>query len=150
MVASEKAPAYSSLINLAGTPPTTVRGATSRVTTAPAATTAPSPMVTPGSTVTFDPSHASAPMRTGRGNQIRTLGRIHVVVQRGDDAIVPDERAVADVYAALVLEAAAGVEEHALAQVRVQPAVGRERRKQPHALRKRAHEQPLELLARVG
>ncbi len=31
----------------AGTPPTTVRGSTSRVTTAPAATTAPSPMVTP-------------------------------------------------------------------------------------------------------
>ena len=96
MVASEKAPAYSSLINLAGTPPTPVRiGADAH----------------------------------GRENQIRTLGRIHVVVQRGDDAIVPDERAVADVYAALVLEAAAGVDEHALAQVRVQPAVGRERRK---------------------
>ena len=41
-------------IIFAGTPPTIVLGATSLVTTAPAATMAPSPMVTPCSTVTFD------------------------------------------------------------------------------------------------
>ena len=35
------------LMTLAGTPPTIVLGSTSLVTTAPAATTAPSPMVTP-------------------------------------------------------------------------------------------------------
>ena len=40
-------------ITFAGTPPTMVLGATSLVTTAPAATTAPSPMVTPAKTVAW-------------------------------------------------------------------------------------------------
>ncbi len=42
-------------ITLAGTPPTMVFGSTSFVTTAPAATTAPSPMVTPARTVALAP-----------------------------------------------------------------------------------------------
>ena len=42
---SNEGPAF---ITLAGTPPTTMRAGTSLVTTAPAATTLPSPMVTPG------------------------------------------------------------------------------------------------------
>ena len=53
-------------MTLAGTPPTTVRGATSFVTTAPAATTAPSPMVTPGSMEAWSPIHTSFPIVTGR------------------------------------------------------------------------------------
>ena len=44
-------------MNFAGTPPTIVFGVTSFVTTAPAATIAPSPILTPGKTVTLDPSH---------------------------------------------------------------------------------------------
>ena len=43
-------------MSLAGTPPTKVFSRTSRVTTAPAAITAPRPTVTPGRTVTFDPN----------------------------------------------------------------------------------------------
>lgn len=43
------------LITFAGTPPTIVLGATSLVTTVSAATTAPSPTVTPASMVAFEP-----------------------------------------------------------------------------------------------
>lgn len=52
---------------LAGTPPATVLHGTSLVTTAPAATTAPSPMVTPGQTVALDPIHTRLPMTMGAG-----------------------------------------------------------------------------------
>jgi len=50
------------LMSLAGMPPTIVFGATSFVTTAPAATTAPSPMVTPASTVALAPIHTFLPI----------------------------------------------------------------------------------------
>ena len=53
------------MMNLAGMPPTSVRGLTSLVTTAPAAIIAPLPMVTPGVMVTFAPIHTSSPMRMG-------------------------------------------------------------------------------------
>ena len=42
-------------MNLAGTPPTMVHGSIFLVTTAPEATTAPSPILTPGSMVTLVP-----------------------------------------------------------------------------------------------
>ena len=45
-------------MNFAGTPPTIVFGGTSAVTTAPAATTEFSPMVTPGNIVAAAPIHA--------------------------------------------------------------------------------------------
>lgn len=41
----------------------------SLVTTEPAPITAPSPMVTPGVTVEFDPIHTSLPMTTGAGSR---------------------------------------------------------------------------------
>ncbi len=41
-----------------------LKGATSRVTTLPAPTSAPSPMVTPGSSVEFAPIRALRQMRT--------------------------------------------------------------------------------------
>jgi hypothetical protein len=41
------------------------KGGTSRVTTAPAAMTAPRPMLTPAVTVTLCPSHAPSPIMTG-------------------------------------------------------------------------------------
>ncbi len=53
------------LITFAGTPPTIVSGGTSRVTTAPAATTAQSPTVTPGSIVEFEPTHTLFPSFIG-------------------------------------------------------------------------------------
>ena len=52
-------------INLAGTPPTTVSAVTSFVTTAPAATTALSPMVTPCKIVTFEPIQTFLPSTMG-------------------------------------------------------------------------------------
>src|SRR5579871_540290 len=50
----------------AGTPPTMVSGATSRVTTAPAAITAPRPIVTPGMTIAPAPIHTWSWIVTGR------------------------------------------------------------------------------------
>ena len=55
-------------ITLAGTPPAMHCAGRSFVTTAPAATTAPSPMVTPASTTTFAPSQAPSPMTTSRSS----------------------------------------------------------------------------------
>ena len=52
-------------ITFAGTPPTIALAGTSLVTTAPAATMALSPMVTPCRMVTFAPSHTFLPMCIG-------------------------------------------------------------------------------------
>jgi hypothetical protein len=52
-------------IGLAGFPPTMVYGATSLVTIAPAATTAPSPIVTPGRMTEWLETHARSPIDTG-------------------------------------------------------------------------------------
>ena len=52
-------------MTLAGTPPTKVYGGTSCETTAPAAITAPSPIVTLRKIITFGPIHALFPMVTG-------------------------------------------------------------------------------------
>ena len=49
----------------AGTPPTVAPGGTSRVTTAPAPTVAPSPIVTPPSTTARWPRNTPSPMVTG-------------------------------------------------------------------------------------
>lgn len=57
-----------SRIGLAGTPPLMVFGATSLVTTDPAATIAPSPMRTPGTIVEFAPTHTRGPITTGFGS----------------------------------------------------------------------------------
>ena len=54
-------------MSFAGTPPTTMLGGTSFVTTAPAATIAPSPMVTPGVMVALAPIHTFFPMKIGAG-----------------------------------------------------------------------------------
>ena len=54
-------------MSLAGTPPTTMLGGTSFVTTAPAASMTPSPMVTPGVTVALAPIHTLFPMTMGAG-----------------------------------------------------------------------------------
>src|SRR5690606_12648217 len=54
-----------SRIGRAGTPPTMEYGATSSVTTAPAATTAPSPIVTPRRTTALAPIHTSLPTMEG-------------------------------------------------------------------------------------
>ena len=53
------------LITFAGTPPTMAFAGTSLVTTAPAATMAFSPIVTPCKTVTFAPSHTLLPICIG-------------------------------------------------------------------------------------
>ncbi len=50
----------------AGIPPTRVYGATSDVTTARAATTLPSPTVTPGMIMAFEPIHTLLPITTSR------------------------------------------------------------------------------------
>ena len=54
----------------AGTPATIVLGGTSLVTTAPAATIAPSPMLTPGNTVAWLPIHTRLPMTIGAGYRL--------------------------------------------------------------------------------
>ena len=57
----------------AGIPPTTVFAGTSLETTAPAATTAFSPMLTPGSIVAAAPIHAFRLIFIGLGLQTRDI-----------------------------------------------------------------------------
>ena len=54
-------------ITFAGTPPTTVFASTSFTTTAPAATTALSPIVTPEHITAFDPTQTFFPIWIGAG-----------------------------------------------------------------------------------
>ena len=62
---------------LAGTPAATAFAGTSFVTTAPAAITALSPIMTPGSTVAFAPIQTFFPIRIGAGNKsCRSSGAI--------------------------------------------------------------------------
>jgi hypothetical protein len=58
----------------AGTLPTMTLGETCAVTTAPAATTDPAPIVTPGSTVTLAPSQTSSSMTMGAENRWSVAG----------------------------------------------------------------------------
>ncbi len=60
-------PPHHSLLAIirAGTPPTTVKESTSLLTTAPAPTTAPCPMFTPGKITAFAPTHTSSSIATG-------------------------------------------------------------------------------------
>lgn len=62
------------LMILAGTPPIIAYGGTSFVTTAPAAITAPSPTVMPGSKLTFAPIHTSFPMTIGELSAYCSIG----------------------------------------------------------------------------
>lgn len=57
----------------AGVPATTLSAATSRVTTAPAATMALSPMVIPGSTMAPEPIQTFRPMTMGQGGSSTAL-----------------------------------------------------------------------------
>ena len=57
--------AHSSLMTVAGTPATSVAGGTSRVTTAPAATTESAPMLTPGRIVAAVAIHTFGPIVIG-------------------------------------------------------------------------------------
>lgn len=76
---------------------------------------------------------------------------IHVVIEGGDDDIVPDEASVPDEDAALVLELAATVDEHVLAEMDVPAAVGVKRREQGEPFGNRAPRQLLhERLQLVG
>ncbi|KAI3584311.1 hypothetical protein IWW34DRAFT_800325 [Fusarium oxysporum f. sp. albedinis] len=61
-------------INLAGTPPTNVSASTSLITTAPAATVAPLPIVTPGKIVARAPIQQSASIRIGSANDEKEGG----------------------------------------------------------------------------
>ena len=113
----------------AGTPTTTVLGATSMVTTEPAPTTAPSRMVTPGRMVTF------APDTHGCWAEVGPTNAIQIVVEGRDDGVVPDECAVTDVDSALVLEPATAVDEDPLAESEDPAEVTGEGREQPEGVR---------------
>ena len=56
------------LITLAGTPPTIAKSGTFRLTTAPAAITAPEPIFTPGNMITRVPIQTSSPITTVRSS----------------------------------------------------------------------------------
>lgn len=111
-----------------------MRGGTSRVTTEPAPTTASSPIVTPGRTVTFAPSQTFAAEDDARRVHVGAAGRVEVVVEGREDGVVPDEAPVPDDDAALVLEPAAGVDEHVTPQGDVLAEVGGEGREEVHGL----------------
>jgi len=61
-------------MSLAGTPATTALAGTSLVPTASAPTIAPSPIVTPGTTVTAAPSHTLQPIVIGAGSMSARVG----------------------------------------------------------------------------
>lgn len=88
----------------AGLPPTTVRGATSRVTTAPAAITAQSPTVTPGRIVAPPPIQTLLPMVTGFGPFYACVALLRV--KRMACCIYTyirsDKHMIADCYARLI------------------------------------------------
>ena len=67
---------------------------------------------------------------------------IFTVIQRCHDHIVPDERTVSNRDAALILEAAAAVDEDMLPDAEILAAVRIERRKQAEALIDRPPDQP--------
>ena len=119
---------------MAGTPATMVAGGTSRVTTAPAATMALSPMVTPARTVALEPIQTRLPMTMGAGcmDDRRRGAMSWFSVAR--TTLWPMRASSPDVDAALVLEPAAGVEKDPLAQGDVLAAVGAERGKEREGL----------------
>ena len=64
----------------------------------------------------------------GFGDHVCAPFNIQAVIDRRDDGVVSDERAVSYEDPALVLEPAARVDKDALTQMRVEPAVGGEGR----------------------
>ena len=74
------------------------------------------------------------PDRDRRGDQISTLFRIKMMIQRCQDYVVADQRVVSDRYTALVLKLASGVDENIFSHMDVFPAVRIERRKQAEAV----------------
>ncbi|KFI60742.1 hypothetical protein BCUN_1905 [Bifidobacterium cuniculi] len=121
------------LMNRAGTPATTVRGATSLVTTAPAPTAASSPDGHAGQHggVRADP-HVPADAHW-LWQDVMPPCRVEGMVERGDHHVVADLRPVADEDAALVLEFAPAVEEYVLAEVDVAAEIRVEGRREPYA-----------------
>ncbi|KAF5660356.1 alpha beta hydrolase family domain-containing protein [Fusarium circinatum] len=76
-------------INLAGTPPTNVSASTSLITTAPAATVAPLPIVTPGNIVARAPIQQSASIRIGSANDV-PCASLRLCVSAANKRIVVD------------------------------------------------------------
>ncbi len=64
------------------------------------------------------------------GDHVEPVQRIELMVERGQDDLMADQRPVADVDAALVLEAAIRVDENVLADMDIAPEIGLERREQ--------------------
>lgn len=64
------------------------------------------------------------------GDHVEPVQRVELMVERGQDDLMADQRPIADVDAALVLEAAIRVDEDVLANVDVAPEIGLERREQ--------------------
>ena len=89
------------LIIFAGTPPTTVNGATSAVTTAPAATTAPRPIVTPGNTIAPAPDPDIVFDDDRCVCRDAPTGRCDRMLARRDRHVRGDQDAAADADAAI-------------------------------------------------
>ena len=122
-------------ITFAGTPPTIALAGTSLVTTAPAATMALSPMVTPCRMVTFAPSHTFFADVYRFGYHACPLCRVGDVIERAECGVMTDEGIVVNEDTALVLELTAHIDEHPFADMRVLAAIGIERRKHTERLR---------------
>ena len=70
---------------------------------------APSPTVTPDTIVTFAPIQTFLPILIGSRMQDMRQRRVLIVVERRQHDIMPNERTVPDLYAALILKMAAGI-----------------------------------------
>ncbi|KAF5684273.1 hypothetical protein FDENT_6778 [Fusarium denticulatum] len=76
-------------INLAGTPPTNVSASTSLITTAPAATVAPLPIVTPGNIVARAPIQQSDSIRIGSANDV-PCASLRLCISAANKGVVVD------------------------------------------------------------
>lgn len=85
--------------------------------------------------------------------QVIAVHQIKPMIERYDGRMMPDERAVADIDAALILHRAARIDKHVVADVDVLATVRVERRDQPERsidrLACQLHEQLLQLLQRM-
>lgn len=114
-------------VTFAGTPPTTAFSGTFFETAAPAAITAPSPMVTPGSIVAFEPIQTLHPILIGRGRMSARREGSNSWFKVANTTLCPIS-VPSPIVSSLVLHLAPAVKENVFAYRQIFSAVRIERR----------------------
>ena len=98
------------------------------MTTAPAATTAPSPIVTPGRTVALAPIHTFSAYDDRFRHHSGSVFRVQIVIQRRENDVMADERTVSDSDTALILKATAEIDKYIFSKCYIFSEIGVKRR----------------------